>query len=182
MTEAAIAPVRALPLAEMPAQALRVAASFAAELVSIHPGSDGQVLVTGAQGSRGVEVCCDGQCTAEVTLPAAAVRAALNRLRDAEHASIVGGDDGLLTLRLYEPSSTLAMSMPSGGSGVRLPEAVASDQIGALAIDAGVLARAMAPLRGFGTLRIETFSQGWQLSGAAGDLTVRALVCGVLQK
>jgi hypothetical protein len=117
-----------------------------------------------------------------VTLPAAAVRAALNRLRDAEHASIVGGDDGLLTLRLYEPSSTLAMSMPSGGSGVRLPEAVAGDQIGPLAIDAGVLHRAMAPLRGFGTLQVTTFSQGWQLSGAAGDLSVRALVCGVLQK
>lgn len=184
MTQAAITPA-ATPLCELPAEALRVAATFAgAELgldhVSVRPSdNDGEVIVTGCSGLMCAEVRCDGQATAELLLPIRPLRVALRRL-PAEHASVVAGDEGMATVRLYAEDSTLAVSMPlAGQEGVRLPAVQPGEQVTQLAISGAVLAQASARLTSFGVLAVKTIGHGWMLSGEADGLRVRALVAGV---
>lgn len=187
MTQAAITSA-ATPLCELPAEALRVAATFAGaepglDHVSIRQSdTDGEVIVTGCSGLMCAEVRCDGQATAELLLPIRPLRVALRRL-PAEHASVVAGDAGMQTLRLYCPDSTLAMQMPlAGQEGVRLPVVEPGDQVAQLAISGAVLAQASARLTSFGVLNVETIGHGWLLSGEADGLRVRALLAGIAPK
>lgn len=104
---------------------------------------------------------------------------ALRRL-PAEHASVVAGDAGTATLRLYCSDSTLAVNMPlCGDRGVRMPAIEPGEQIGKLAVDAKVLAHASAKLRPFGVLAVATIGQGWQFTGEANGMRVTALIAGV---
>lgn len=180
--------VAAAPLAELPAAPLRIAAAFACNVagldhVSVRPADDeGQVIVTGCSGTQCAEIACEGMATAELLLPVGALLVALRRL-PAEHCSVVAGDDGLATLRLYCSDSTLAVSMPMcRDRGVRMPAVEPGEQIGKLAVDARVLAQASAKLREFGVLRVETIAQGWQFSGEASGMTMRCLIAGVASK
>lgn len=56
-----------------------------------------------------VQLTAEGHCTRRLALPAGAVQAALRRDRHAEHAVIVLGDDGLVRLRTFSPSCTVAV-------------------------------------------------------------------------
>ncbi|MFM8968496.1 MAG: hypothetical protein ACKOGI_11270 [Vulcanococcus sp.] len=56
-----------------------------------------------------VQLTAEGHCTRRLALPAGAVQAALRRDRHAEHALIVLGDDGLVSLRTFSPSCTVAV-------------------------------------------------------------------------
>lgn len=147
--------------------------------VSIRPAAvEGEVLVVGGCQTHAVEVSCTGSVTAEFLLPLRALQQALRRL-PGQHATVVLGEDGLATLRLYEESATLAVSMPlADGPGIRLPDVDAEDNTG-IAMSGRVLANASTRLKGFGALRVEPFATGWILRGRCGDLTARALIAGV---
>ncbi|MFM8675188.1 MAG: hypothetical protein ACKOCA_09265 [Vulcanococcus sp.] len=56
-----------------------------------------------------VQLTAEGHCTRRLALPAGAVQAALRRDRHAKHAVIVLGDDGLVSLRTFSPSGTVAV-------------------------------------------------------------------------
>ena len=175
--------VAAAPLAELPAAALQTAAAFCCcdsgfDVVSIRPGDEGQVVVTGASATHGVEVIAPGTATAPLLLPIRPVCVALRRL-PAEHCSVVAGDDELLTLRLYARDSTLAVSMPAGrGDGHQLPAVALSGHVEALQLDGAVLAKAAGQLRWLGRLSVTLFPSGWVFTGEADGMQVRALVCG----
>lgn len=62
-----------------------------------------------ASSTRMVQLTAEGHCTRRLALPAGAVQAALRRDRHAEHAVIVLGDDGLVRLRTFSPSCTVAV-------------------------------------------------------------------------
>ncbi|MFM7674788.1 MAG: hypothetical protein ACKO5F_04210 [Synechococcus sp.] len=185
MTQSAIS-AAPTPLCELPAAALRVVAPFAGsddglDHVSIVPGDDdGQVVVTAASGTIGAEIVCEGQATAAIMLPVRALRMALCRLK-AEHASVVLSDDHLATLRLYEQSATLAVSMPLADAErpVRLPVFPAGEQVADLRLNGAVLAKASAKLAAFGVLTVRTFELGWLLSGEADGLQLRCVIAGV---
>lgn len=180
--EIAVAPT---PLAELPANALRVAVGFCSphnlDYVSIRPGDDGYVVVTGASIAMAAEVTAVGQATTEVLLPGRPLLTALRRLSNAEHASIVIAEDGLMaTVRLYEPTATLASQMP-----VRQPPSFVLPQIDPgpqeplLLLSGHVLSAAAAQLKQFGELEVRMLPSGWLLTCSDEEVSVRCMILGI---
>jgi hypothetical protein len=185
MTEAAIAPVRALPLAELPAAALRIASGFASRsveglaAVQIGPGlDDGTVMVRAAAPTRAVEITAQGTCTRRLALPTAALRAALKLDRAAEHVAIVQAEQ-LLSLRTFSPVCTLAVSMPEAlhAKPLRFPPVEPGPcEVG---FDPALLRATLADLAPLSTLLIEPYAHGLQITGEAEGVSVFALLAGV---
>ena len=185
MTEAAIAPVRALPLAEMPAAALRIASGFASRsveglaAVQIAPGlDDGTVTLMAAAPTRAVQITAQGCCTRRLALPTAALRAALKLDRGAEHVAIVQAEQ-LLTLRTFSPVCTVAASMPEAldAEPLRFPP-VEPGPCG-VRFDPALLRATLADLAPLSTLLIEPYAHGLQITGEAEGVSVFALLAGV---
>jgi hypothetical protein len=184
MTEAAIAPVRALPLAELPAAALRIAAGFASRsveglaAVQIAPGlDDGTVTLMAASQARAVQITAQGCCTRRLALPTAALRAALKLDRGAEHVAIVQAEQ-LLTLRTFSPVCTVAASMPEAHvEPLRFPP-VEPGPCG-VRFDPALLRATLADLAPLSTLTIEPYAHGLQITGEAEGVSVFALLAGI---
>jgi hypothetical protein len=186
MTEAAIAPVRALPLAELPAAALRIAAGFASRsveglaAVQIGPGlDDGTVMVRAAAPTRAVEITAQGACARRLALPTAALRAALKLDRAAEHVAIVREAGELVSLRTFSPVCTVGVSMPvaHGVQPLRFPPVEPGPcEVG---FDAALLRATLADLAPLSTLTIEPYARGLQITGEAEGVSVFALLAGV---
>ena len=184
MTEAAIAPVRALPLAELPAAALRIAAGFASRsveglaAVQIAPGlDDGTVTVKAASQARAVQITAWGACTRRLALPTAALRAALKLDRGAEHVAIVEAGE-LVSLRTFSPVCTVAVSMPEARvEPLRFPP-VEPGPCG-VRFDPALLRATLADLAPLSTLLIEPYARGLQITGEAEGVSVFALLAGI---
>jgi hypothetical protein len=188
MTAATLAPVKATPLAEVPAAALRIAAGFASltdpdlACVGIRPGDgDDQVIVSAASPAKAVELRTTGRCQRHVSLPIRALQSALRRHGDAEHAVVADADDGLISLRTFSESTTVSVSMPeSSGAALNLPEAVpGAFQVEPLLFSPGLLISTLRDLQAAGSVQIQPFGFGWILRGEAETYTVKAFVAGM---
>ena len=185
MTEAAIAPVRALPLAELPAAALRIAAGFASRsveglaAVQIGPGlDDGTVMVRAAAPTRAVEITAQGTCTRRLALPTAALRAALKLDRGAEHVAIVEAGE-LVSLRTFSPVCTVAVSMPVARDVQPLKFPPVEPGPCGVRFDPALLRATLADLAPLSTLTIEPYAHGLQITGEAEGVSVFALLAGI---
>ena len=188
MTEAAIAPVRALPLAELPFVALRIAAGFASRsveglnAVQIAPGlDDGTVQVTAASQTRAVQVTAAGSCTRRLALPVLALRAALKRDPGAEHVVIVEGDGGLVSVRTFSPSCTVSVGMPEVHEAS--PLVFPAVEVGPcqVAFSGSLLRSLLSDLSPLPVVRIEPYSNGLTLTGEAEGVTAFALLAGIAE-
>lgn len=183
MTSSVLAPIKAAPLCELPVSVLKIAAGFSAaslpgfDAVSIKPGLDGEVIVIAAQPIRVVELRCTGSCQRPLALPIRALRVALSRDKDAEHC-VIAEADGLLSLRTFSSSCTVAVSVPEAPAvGLALPPVTPGpcevgfgrDVLFAMLRDLGPLQKVMIAL----------FSNGLQLTGSGEGFSVVALVAGV---
>lgn len=185
MSDGAIAPVRAMPLAEIPAVALRIASGFATasgnllDCVQLSPGlEEGQVTVFAASPTRVVQITADGTCTRRLALPVKALQAALRRDRDAEHATIVEGETGLLSVRLFSEACTVATAMPEGdGAPLTFPEVTPGPC--EVTFNPGLLRTMLNHLQPLRGITIEPFATGLMLQGVCEGMSATALLAGI---
>lgn len=190
MTKAAIAPVRALPIAELPAAALRIAAGFATEkvegLAAVHvaPGlDDGTVLVTAASPTRAVQITATGSCTRRLALPVLALRAALRRDRGAEHLVIVeGGDPGQVSVRTFSPVCTVAVTVPEALDAAPLAFPPVEPGPCQVRFCSALLRAMLSDLAPLPLVTLEPYRLGLQATGEAEGVSVFALLAGVASK
>ncbi len=186
MTASGLAAVKASPLAEMPAAALRIAAGFATgrveglDAVVVKPGTaEGEVLITAAQPYRAVQITVQGSCKRQLGLPVQALRTALRRDPDAEHVVIVdGGDVGLVSVRTFSPSCTVAVAMPECiDAALNLPPTTPGPC--EVRFDTSLLSSMLRDLQPLNDVQLEPFSTGLALSGQGDGYTVLALIAGI---
>jgi hypothetical protein len=186
MTASGLAAVKASPLAEIPAAALRIAAGFAAarveglDAVVIKPGpAEGEVTITAAQPCRAVQITMQGSCQRQLGLPVQALRAALRRDPDAEHVVLFDdGDVGLLSVRTFSPSCTVAVAMPECiDAALNLPPTTPGPC--EVRFDTSLLSSMLRDLQPLKDLQLEPFSTGLSISGHGDGYTVLALIAGI---
>lgn len=183
MTSSVLAPIKAAPLCELPVSVLRIAAGFSAptvpgfDAVLIKPGLDGEVIVLAAQPIRVVELRCTGSCQRPLALPIRALRVALSRDKDAEHC-VIAEADGLLSLRTFSSSCTVAVSVPEAPAvGLALPPVTPGPCEVSFSRDAlFAMLRDLGPLQ---KLKLEPFTNGLQVTGTADQFSVFALLAGM---
>lgn len=189
MTASGLAAVKASPLAEIPAAALRIAAGFATgrveglDAVVVKPGTaEGEVLITAAQPCRAVELTVQGTCKRQLGLPVNALRGALRRDPDAEHVVVVdGGDVGLISVRTFSTACTVAVSMPECmDAALNLPSTTPGPC--ELRFDARLLSKALNDLQPLSEIKVHAFRDGLALYGTAEAFTGIALVAGIKDK
>lgn len=186
MSASGLAAVKASPLAEIPAAALRIAAGFATarveglDAVVIKPGpAEGEVTITAAQPCRAVQITVQGSCQRQLGLPVQALRTALRRDPDAEHVVIVdGGDVGLLSVRTFSPSCTVAVAMPEcTDAALNLPPTTPGPCV--VRFDTSLLSSLLRDLAPLNNVQLEPFSTGLALSGQGEGFAVLALIAGI---
>lgn len=182
MTESGIATVRNTPICEVPAQALRIAATFSAvntpnfDGVLIKPGvNEGEVMLLAAQGSKAVQILCEGNCQRSVGLPTGALRAAMRRDPEAEHVAVVKTDSGV-SLRTYSGSTTVAVSMPETTITFTMPtpEPGASE----VSYARNLLTTTLRDLTPLVSVQLEPFKNCLQLTGQGDSFSLYALIAG----
>jgi hypothetical protein len=185
MSASTLAAVKASPVAELPASVLRIAAGFASlrvdglDAVVIKPGSQhGEVIITGAQPCRVVQITAEGTCQRQFGLPVKALRAAMALDRNAEHVVIVDGDIGMLSLRTFSPTCTVSVMLPEAqGASLDLPPTTP----GACQVTFAtpLLLSLLRDLQPLADVHLEPYSNGLAVSGQGDGYTVFALLAGV---
>lgn len=190
MLAAEIEPIRAkaLPLVEVPAIALRIAAAFADPMhdslrtVWIRPGVDeGEVIVSAASAPRMVEIACQGSCQRSVGLSVTALRNTIRRHKDAQHAVIVPNEIGL-SLRTFSADCTVALQMAEvEGTPTPMQSAPAGQFVSdPFHFDTRLLIDVLRSIEGAQTVAIHPFSLGWSIQTKSEDCHVIAVVAGVV--
>jgi hypothetical protein len=186
MTDSGLSTVKASPLAELPAAALRIAAGFATarveglDAVVIKPGqAEGEVIITAAQQYRAVQLTAQGTCQRQIGLPVLALRGALRRDSDAEHVVIVeAGDAAQVSVRTFSPSCTVAVAMPECvGAALNLPPTTPGPC--EVNFDTTLLACLLRDLQPLKNVSLEPFTKGMTISGQGDDLSVFAFLAGI---
>ena len=183
MTASGIASVRNIPICELPAEALRIAAAFAAtstpgfDGVSIRPGvEEGEVVMLAASGSKAISVTCIGSCQRALALPTSALLAVLRRDPDAEHVAVVEAASAGLSVRTFSTSTTVSCVMPEISVTFQMPVPTPGPcQVG---FARGLLSNALKDLSGLDTVVIEPFATGLQITGRGERYSVHFLVAG----
>ncbi len=110
--------VKSLPVAELPAVPLRIAARVASlrndrglDAVRISPVGDGLVELLSTDGYRLARITAEGNCDREICLPSRALLTLCRRHPDAEALSIVVNPHGGLSLRTFSANQTTALSV-----------------------------------------------------------------------
>jgi hypothetical protein len=188
MTAASITAVKAGPIAEVPAAALRTAAKFAdariADLsnVAIRPAdTEGQVVITAACSTCAVEILAEGICSRQLLVPGYLLRMLTNRHSDAAHVAIVQGEGTFLQVRSYSEGTTVALSGPEGtGSAVQMPALAPGEfEIEPLFFNPNLLMRVLRDLREGTNVSISPFSFGWVIRCTAESWSARCFVAGM---
>jgi len=187
MSESTLAAVKASPIAELPATALRIAAGFAStsieglDAVVVKPGSEhGEVIITAAQPCRVVQITAEGTCQRQFGLPVKALRAAMALDRHAEHVVVVDGDVGMLNLRTFSKTSTCSVHLPEAhGASLNLPPTTP----GACQVTFAtpLLLSLLRDLQPLADVALEPFTHGLQVTGQGDGYGVFALLAGVEQ-
>jgi hypothetical protein len=185
MSASTLAAVKALPVAELPASVLRIAAGFASlrveglDAVVIKPGSQhGEVIITGAQPCRVVQITAEGTCQRQFGLPVKALRAAIALDRNAEHVVIVDGDIGMLSLRTFSPTCTVSVMLPEAqGASLDLPPTTP----GACQVTFAtpLLLSLLRDLQPLADVHLEPYSNGLAVTGQGDGYSIFALLAGV---
>ena len=188
MTEAVLTAVKASPLAEVPATALRIAAGFAslreADLacVGIRPAdADDQVVVAAASPTRAVELLVNGRCKQTLLLPIKPLQSALRRHRDASHAVISEAEGGLVSLRTFGQACTVAVVMAqASGAAINMPTfAPGAFAVEPLRFAPALLISTLRDLQPVGNIQIQPFGYGWILRCETEAVSARAFVAGM---
>jgi hypothetical protein len=186
MNASGLAAVKASPLAEIPAAALRIAAGFATarveglDAVVIKPGqAEGEVIITAAQQYRAVQLTVQGSCKSQIGLPVLALRGALRRDSEAEHVVIVeAGDAAQVSVRTFSPSCTVAVAMPECvGAALNLPPTTPGPC--RVNFDTTLMACLLRDLQPLMHVALEPFSKGMAISGQGDGFSVFALLAGI---
>jgi hypothetical protein len=150
------------------------------DAVVIKPGTaEGEVIITAAQPYRAVQVKAQGSCKRQLGLPVQALRTALRRDPDAEHIAIIaGGDVGLLSIRTFSSSCTVAVAMPECiDAALNLPPTTPGPC--EVSFDTSLLSSMLRDLQPLKDLKLEPFSTGLALSGRGDGYAVLALIAGI---
>lgn len=184
MTESGIAKVRNTPICEVPAQALRIAASFAAlktpnfDGVSIRPGTvENEVTLLAASGAKAVQVTCQGTCKRAIALPTKPLRAVLQRDSDAQHVVVVEAEAGV-SVRTYSETTTVSCLMPETIVSFQMP--IPETGPCEVSFDRSLMKAVLKDLEPIELLEIEPFSTGLSLSGRAERFVVNAFAVHAL--
>lgn len=182
MTASGIAKVRNTPICEVPAQALRIAAAFAAastpgfDGVSIRPGvEEGEVVMLAASGSKAIQVTATGACERPLALPTGALRAVLRRDASAEHVAVVEAEAGL-SVRTYSEATTVSSLMAEASVQFQMP--VPQPGPCEVGFARALLSNALKDLAPLDTVEIEPFATGLQITGQGDRFSVHALIAG----
>lgn len=185
MSESTLAAVKASPVAELPASALRIAAGFAStrveglDAVVLKPGrQDGEVIITAAQPCRAVQITAQGTCQRQLGLPVKALRSALLLDRSAEHVVIVDGDIGMLSLRSFSPNCTVSVMLPEAqGASLNMPPTTPGPC--EVSFATLLLANMLRDLQPLADVHLEPFSKGLAVSGQGDGFSLFALLAGI---
>lgn len=172
-----------MPICEVPAQALRIAAAFAApstpgfDGVSIRPGvEEGEVLLLAASGTKAISITCLGTCQRALALPTGALRAVLRHDPGAEHVAVVEAPDAGLSVRTFSSSTTVSSVMPEVAVSFEMPTPKAGAcEVSFVRPMLSSILRDLAPLE---TVEIEPFATGLQVTGQGDRFSVHALIAG----
>jgi len=185
MSESTMAAVKASPVAELPASALRIAAGFAStqveglDAVVVKPGSQhGEVIITAAQPCRVVQITAQGTCQRQIGLPVKALRAAMALDRHAEHVVVADGDVGMFSLRTFSPISTVSVMLPeTHGASLNLPPTTP----GACQVrfSTALLLSLLRDLQPLADVHLEPYSNGLAVTGQGDGFSLFALLAGV---
>lgn len=182
MTASGIANVRNTPICEVPAQALRIAATFAAlktpnfDGVSIRPGTvENEVTLLAASGSKAIQVTCQGTCKRALALPTRALRAVLQRDASAQHVVIVEAEAGI-SVRTYSETTTVSSLMPETIVAFQMP--IPKDGPCEVSFARSLLKGVLLDLAPLDTIEIEPFRTGLRLIGQGDRFAVHALIAG----
>lgn len=183
MSASSLAAVKASPVAEIPAPALRIAAAFASlntpdlDGVSIRPGvEDGEVLLLAASSTKAISITCLGSCERTLALPTGALRAVLRRDPTAEHVAVVEAPDAGLSVRTFSSSTTVSAVMAEVAVSFKMPTPQPGPcEVGFVRPLLNTVLKDLGPLE---TVEIEPFATGLQITGRADRFSVHCLVAG----
>lgn len=181
--------VKAPPLVEVPAAAVRAAAPFAAPGtaglggVVFRPGDeDGYVEILAASPTKLITVTAEGSCEREIAIPAPLLTTMNRRHSDADVLTVADGLDGVgLLVRSYSSGATLQMVGPEDRDcAVSVPDfKPGPHEVSPLHFNPNLVKSVLNALNEADQLTMEPFSLGLIIRGSAERWWCRTFLAGI---